>query len=362
MGWALRQLSLSFNLQVPNLSTPLQVFGTIGLILIVLEGSLELEFNKKKKPLIIKSTAMALVPLVVFSLLVGYAFSYFANVSFKLGIANALPLAVISSAIAIPTAKSLKDSDKEFVTYESSLSDIFGVILFNFVVLNETINSISVGVFLLEIVAILVISFVATLALALFLKESKHHVKFVPIILFVILIYGVSKLYHLPSLLFILLFGLVIGNLDEFRKYKFIENLKPQILQAEVHKFRDLNIELTFIIRVLFFLLFGFLIETDEIVNPATLIWAGAITSLIFILRALMLWILKIELKPLMFIAPRGLVSILLFLSLPQNQIISIANRSLLVQVVLLTALMLMIGNLMIPAKPKEKVIAPGIH
>ena len=49
-------------------------------------------------------------------------------------------LAIISSAIAIPSAQSLDQKSREFIIYESSLSDIIGVIVFNFVALNAIID------------------------------------------------------------------------------------------------------------------------------------------------------------------------------------------------------------------------------
>src|SRR6478609_6655733 len=129
VGWAVKQGTDFFEIPVPNLTSILPVLGTVGLILIVLEGSLELELNKSKFPFIGKTALVASIPMLLFSFGLAFAFHYFGNVSFKFGLANAIPLAVISSAIAIPSAQNLISKDKEFITYESSLSDIFGVIL-----------------------------------------------------------------------------------------------------------------------------------------------------------------------------------------------------------------------------------------
>ncbi|MBV5343520.1 sodium:proton antiporter, partial [bacterium] len=82
-------------------------------------------------------------------------------------------------------------------------------------------------------------------------------IKFTPIILLIILIYSISKIYHLPSLIFILIFGLFIGNLDELKRFKIIAKLNPEILNSEVKRFKEIATEITFMIRALFFLLFG---------------------------------------------------------------------------------------------------------
>ena len=73
---------------------------------------------------------MALVPLLLLSFIVAGVYSYINDCPLKTVLANVIPLSVISSAIAIPSARNLSQSLREFVTYESSLSDIFGVIFF----------------------------------------------------------------------------------------------------------------------------------------------------------------------------------------------------------------------------------------
>lgn len=130
VGWAVKQGTDALELPVPNLTSILPLLGTMGLILIVLEGSLELELNKSKFSFIGKTAIIAIVPMLIFSFGLAYAFQYYGGISFKTGLANAIPLAVISSAIAIPSAQNLIGKNKEFITYESSLLDIFGVIFF----------------------------------------------------------------------------------------------------------------------------------------------------------------------------------------------------------------------------------------
>lgn len=344
LGYAVKQASVYFGITIPNLIPLLPILGTIGLILIVLEGSLELELNKSKLPMIGKSSVIALIPMILGSLGLAFAFQYYGNVSFKIGLANAIPLAIISSAIAIPSAKNLLSKNKEFITYESSLSDIFGVLFFNFITLNDAIGSKSVGFFILELVVMLIISLLATLSLAFFLDKIKHTIKFLPIILMIILIYAISKEYHLPALLFILLFGLFLGNIDELKNYKLVQKIHLVNFNREVFKFKELTTEIAFLIRALFFMLFGYLIETAELFNSDTIIWAIAITIGIFVLRFIFLKLFKFKTSPLLFIAPRGLITILLFFSIPASQTMALANKSLIIQVIILTAFVMMLG------------------
>jgi Kef-type K+ transport system membrane component KefB len=55
LGWLARQLTYVFGIKLPDFSPILPVLGMVGLILIVLEGALELKLNKSKLPLLRKS-------------------------------------------------------------------------------------------------------------------------------------------------------------------------------------------------------------------------------------------------------------------------------------------------------------------
>lgn len=352
LGWAVRQVTGVLNLQLPDFSAILPVLGTVGLILIVLEGSLELELNRSKFKLIRKSLLGALLPMLALAFLLAWGLSFAGVFSFRDRLINVIPFCVISSAIAIPSVRTLSNDQREFIIYESSLSDIFGVLFFNFIAFNETFGAASFGVFGLQLLLIIAVSFIATLGLSLLLHKIDHHIKFVPIILMVVLIYEVAKVYHLPSLIFIMLFGLFLGNLDELRSFRWMQRFSAEELDSEVKKFRDLLTEGAFLIRALFFLLFGYLIETRELFNADSLLWAGIIVFSIFILRAIQLKLSRLPLSPLLFIAPRGLITVLLFLSVTPEHSIPLVNRSLVIQVVILSALVMMLG--LMTRKPEQ--------
>lgn len=358
LGWAVKQVADFVKLPIPDLNGVLPILGTIGLILIVLEGSLELELNRSKLGFVAKSSIIAFVPILIMSFGLGYAFMHFGATTFKIGLSNAIPFAIISSAIAIPSVQNLSKHNKEFVTYESSLSDIFGVIFFNFITLNAVISAATFGEFFLELLLIFVVTIIATFCLAYLLGKIKHHVKFIPIVLLIILIYEISKIFHLPALVFILFFGLFLGNLDQLKKYTIFEKVNLDILKTEVHKFSELTIEITFLVRALFFLLFGFLLDTVVLLNQQTVIWTGSIVVGILIIRVLFLKAFKFPIMPLVFIAPRGLITILLFLSIPATLQLDLANKSLVIQVIVLSAIVMMIGMMFHTKKdPVESVV-----
>jgi hypothetical protein len=352
LGWAVKQFTLWFGIKLPDFSNLLPILGTFGLILIVLEGALELDVNQTKFLIIRKSIIGAVFHLIVLAFLLAAVFYFSGDHSFKDSLTNAIPFCVISSAIAIPSVRNQRTSIREFVTYESSLSDILGVLIFNFLILNQVINFLSFSEFLMQLLVMALISFLATIGLSLLLNRIEHHVKFIPIILLIILIYSVSEVFHLPGLILILIFGLFIVNLDELKRFQWIDRLRPDNLNQEAIKFKELVIEATFLVRASFFLLFGYLIETSDVINLTTIPWATGIVLLIFALRAIQLKLSNLPMNPLLFVAPRGLITILLFLNILPSHRIPLVNESLVIQVILLTAVSMMPGLLASRAEP----------
>ena len=108
------------------------VLGTIGLILIVLEGALELQIKKENLGLLLKGFIAALVVLLLNIALVSQLIEALTGLNDHLSVLLAVPLSIISSAVAIPSATGLLEQDKEFVVFESTFSDILGILIFNY--------------------------------------------------------------------------------------------------------------------------------------------------------------------------------------------------------------------------------------
>ena len=289
---------------------------------------------------------MSALPMVATSIILAWILNHYFNIPWYVGILNAIPVSIISSAIAIPSASRLDKVTKSFIIYESSLSDIIGVIIFNFMLQNQEIKGNSFAFFGVGLLSMIGITFLASIILAFLMKRIKHHVKFAPIIISIILIYSVSKYFHLPALILILIFGLFINNLDSFSRFSIIKKLEPEILEKEVLKLKEITAEATFLIRSLFFLTFGFLIAPQELINPQSLFLSLLTIAIILFLRKIFLFIFRLNPFPILFFAPRGLITVLLFLSIPENLRIPILNESYVTQTILISALLLMFGTM----------------
>lgn len=354
-GFLVKQLALYFGIEsIPNLERLLPVLGTLGLLLIVLDGSMELELDHSKRKMIESAFFAAIVPLIFTSFYISYLFYLEGADSFKNALLHAIPFVVVSSAVAIPISNMLRNSEREFVVYESSFSDILGVFFFNFIALNDRINFSSISTFFLELLLLLVISILASLFLTFLVRKLDHKVKFMPIIISVILIYFLVKEIHLPALLFVLIFGIFLANLDQFKSFKLVKKLHPEKIEGDVEKFKEITGEVTFVVRALFFVIFGYSLEALEIFNPHSILLSSMIVAGIFVIRGLYLSIVNLPINPLIYMAPRGLITILLYLSIPAAIKLDFVNKSVLVQVVLLTVLITTIG--LIVSKKTNKI------
>lgn len=345
LGWVLKISAGLFRIPIPDLEFILPLLGTAGLVLIVLDGSLDLELDKSKFVPIARSFAGATFSVLAVSFILAWLFAIFSATDFRQALINAIPISIISSAIAIPSTKHLCRKNKEFVVYDTSFSDVMGVIFFTFITINYVYTVESFLTFGLQMLQMLFISIIATAILSFLLSRMKHQIKFIPIILLVMLIYSLAELFHLPALIFILLFGIAIGNLDKIIAFQFINTTMTDSLEKEVTRFKQITTELTFLIRSLFFMVFGFMIETKDILDFKSLIWAIVIISIALGIRTIQLKLTKQKLMPLLFILPRGLITILLFMSIAPELQISFVTRNLILQIIVISTLIMTIGT-----------------
>jgi potassium/hydrogen antiporter len=347
-GMAIHYFASFWKIGIPDMSGLLPVMGTLGLILIVLEGSMDLTLSRDKRKLIVGSVSSAILLFAVFVGVFTYIAVYYFRFDLKMSVMNIIPLAIISSAVAIPSAAGLGQADREFVVYESSFSDIIGILVFNFVLLSSGSLGSDIASFFAELVITLLASVLFSAGLAVLLHKINHHVKYVIIMTAIILVYALAKLIHLPSLLVVLIFGLVMNNNVLFENRFSIKIISFEDFNADLTSFKNIVAELTFIIRCFFFILFGYYTRIADLLNLNNLLIALIICASIFIMRALFFkTVLRVPLNPLVYFAPRGLITILLFLNMPASMLLPFMNVGVVTQVIFITILMMTFGNIL---------------
>ncbi len=301
----------------------LEILGIVGLILIVLEAALDLELRKNKLRLIGLSGLVAGLSLFFNTFFLAFGIRYFiGNLDMLTAVIYAIPLSITSSAIVIPSVTRLDRAKREFLIYESTISDILGIMFFYLLVENlDTAGATKVGLnVLINIGGTLLLSVTLSYAMIIAFQRIKSDVKLFLFFAVLILFYAIGKLFHLSSLLMILVFGLVLENRMLFfsgflRKYLYEENVKRVLVD-----FKLLTRESSFVVRTFFFFILGMSITLAGVFVPDILLLTLYFMVGLFSFR----WIIfKIIFKrnyfPQFFIAPRGLISILLFFAIPKE-------------------------------------------
>ncbi len=294
----------------------LPVVGTIGLILIVLEGSLDLELRRKRLRLIARSSSAALLGFV--ATLVAFTALLYWMLGFELPQAAlaAMPFAVISSAVAIPSAHGLPDATREFVVYESALSDILGVLVFYAWLAAGG----SLGMFTGELFGGGALSLLAAVAFALLLffiiNRIEGHVRFVPLLAGLMLLYAVGKVLHLSPLVLVLVCGLLLNNPHLLERTRYLKAIHGPGYDKTLGEFKGLVAELTFATKSVFFIMLGYWTDLSHMVDWRAWALAAAMVGVIYASRTVILFVLRVQdPKRLLWIATRGLITVLLYLT-----------------------------------------------
>lgn len=334
-----------FGLKIEFVDMVLPILGTLGLVLIVLEGALELHITHEARGRILRAGAMAVMGVLVTGGLIAVAIRYGLHTSWYQAWLLAVPFSVISSAVAIPAAATLLKIDRETVVYESALSDIVGVLLFY--ALLDSHNGVAgalAGVFM-GITLSGVIGAMAGVVILILLTRIESHVRFVPLIFGLVMVYSASKLVHLAPLVSVLAVGLMLNNANLLTGIPRLAKLVPESLFAEIIAFKHLTAELTFVVRTFFFLLLGYSTAVDSLIDPYAWVATFVIVGIIFASRRVLLaGVYRTPTDTLFWFAPRGLITILLYLNIPQEDRIANFPTGTLMLTVLMTTLILTVG------------------
>lgn len=328
----------------PNFEGSLEILGTVGLIMIVLEAALELELKRDKLMPIIKSMMIALIGLVGSVWVAALILHQFIDgMTMQSAWLYATPLSILSSAIIIPSVGGLENFKKEFHIYESTFSDIFGIMMFYFLVggLNPAEDGGVVG-FTINLFLTILIAIVASYAIILIFQRIKSQAKLFLLIAVLLLLYAIGKKFHLSSLIIILIFGLIVKNIKLFFPGKTKVFLNEERMHQIYHELHIITLETAFVVRTFFFVIFGITIVLSSLLNVKVALISVLIIASIYLIRWLILRIFfGSNILPQLFIAPRGLITVLLFYAIPNQAKIEGFESGILLFVIIGTSLIM---------------------
>jgi NhaP-type Na+/H+ or K+/H+ antiporter len=260
----------------------------------VLEGALDLRLAAGRRRFLVRTFASSLLGVALTTTALAMVAEALFGLSWGRAFLAAAPFGVISSAVAIPSADALAPQDREFVIYESSWSDILGVMGFNALLLAERGGPVTAHV-LLGSVAVVLAGGVIALAVWWLVGHLEGHVKFLPLLFALLLVYTGAEALHLSPLLIVLILGLVLNNAHVLERFRWLRRLRSPHYDAELARPKHLTAEATFLVRTFFFLLLGYVTPLNQFADAAA--WGSAlvIVALIFGLR----WcVLKLDGQP----------------------------------------------------------------
>ena len=338
----------------------IEILGTVGLIMIVFEAGLDLKLGRNKLKLIRNSFFSALIILIISCGLITTILYYWLNQPIINCIVYAIPLSIMSSSIVIPSLHHLTNAKKEFLIYEASFSDIIGIMIFNYFIADELMTWRSVGIFGANIVISILLSLLLSFILFLVLAKTKLNIKFFLIFSLLILLYAGGKMFHLPSLIIILVFGLMINNWEKIPIKKLSHYFPQTQVEPLRHLLHSITAESSFLVRTFFFLLFGFSIQLDFVGEREVLIIGSLIVLALLLVRYLYLrFFLHTNIFPEVVFIPRGLITIVLFYKIPSGLMLSTFNQGILFYIILCSSIIMTIGMIFYK-KGNEDVIEEG--
>jgi hypothetical protein len=346
-GILINKISQQYHLGLPDLQPTVNILGLVGLLLIVLEAALDLKITKEKMPLIVKAFTTALLILIGTSFAIAYLiYGMGLTHDFYTAYINALPLSVVSSAIVIPSVNFLDEEKKEFLIYESTFSDILGILAFDIALMIPESNGHIIAKVGGGLIFTVIVSFIVGYLLIFLFQKINTKIKFFLFLSILAALFILGKIMHLSSLILILTFGLMLENYPVFFKGKLQGVFDKDKINEVKEQFKLITFETAFLIRTFFFVLFGMTINIDGIFYENVMIIGTFILLLTFLVRYINLKVFfrGKSLFPEVFMAPRGLITILLFYKIPEAYKIPYFSKEVISFVILGSAVLMMLG------------------
>lgn len=327
----------------------LEILGIVGVIMIVLEAALELKLDRDKVVPISIAFVIALVGLLASAWVTALILQFFMpEMSTLQAWIYATPLSVLSSAIIIPSVVDLRVDKKEFHIYESTFSDILGIMIFYFLTAQlgngDETNHSGGGFLTFGITTVLTIflSLLFSYVIVFVFQNIKSHTKQFLLIAVLLLLYSVGKLMHLSSLILIFLFGLVIANMDIFFKGPLKKWLDKSKADEIYHGLHVVTLETAFVVRTFFFVIFGITIVFSSLASWDVLGVSALCLAIIYVIRFVLLRVsIGDDIMPQLYIAPRGLITILLYYAIPEEAKVASFSEGILLFIIIGTSLIM---------------------
>jgi Kef-type K+ transport system membrane component KefB len=262
-----------------------ETFGILGLIMILLEAGLDLRVSRGKIKLIRNAFLSALFIFLLSTAACSALVYYFLQEEYLRCLIYAIPLSIVSSAIVIPSISHLEETKKEFLVYETSFSDIIGIMLFNYIIAGNFFHASNIAFLFASTFFSIIFSIAFSILILFMLTRITSKVKFYLVLSILVLLYAGGKQLHLPSLFMILMFGVTVANWQTQPIHQLYKWASPAQVREIGHFLHYITAESSFIIRTFFFFIFGLTIDIRLLSDPNVLLIGSLLTAALLAIR-----------------------------------------------------------------------------
>ena len=118
----------------------------------------------------------------------------------------------------------------------------------------------------------------------------------------------------------ILIFGVILNNYKIFFKGGLMKLLDGERVEGVLGDFKIITAESAFVVRTFFFIIFGWSVYLGSLLSFKVIGIGLIIIAIIYVVRVIILFIFNgKDIIPQLFLAPRGLITVLLFFAIPKE-------------------------------------------
>ena len=222
--------------------------------------------------------------------------NHFFKIDLFVSILLTVPLSILKTlAILLPSIGSVEENKREFLIYESTFSDIVGIIVFYTVLgvlnpINEDMRG--YGFIVGDLIGTTAFSIVISYFLIYVFQKLRGQAKLFLLISVLMILYAFGEMLNLSSLIIILMFGLILNNYKLFFRgtlFNLIDDEEKTL--GIIEDFKTVTLESAFVIRTFFFILFGWSIKMDDLLNLNSFLIGASIVFIIFFVRSITLFL-----------------------------------------------------------------------
>ncbi|MEW6035336.1 MAG: cation:proton antiporter [Candidatus Micrarchaeota archaeon] len=257
------------------------IFGTLALVVLLFDGGLSLNLRS----VIFKSGRVVLVgALTTFLAIIGcyLYFGYFLGVNPLIGAIFGALAGGIGSATTISIVRSLSLPKEigDFLTMESSITDVFSIILtivFTGALISGSLDLQFLGQSVMSrfSVGVMLGALFGLLSLAILSRIEKGY-NYVVTFALMLMIYAFIELLGGSGAIGVLIFGIVFGNETEIRRVLNMGNGERNFTS------RGVQAEISFFIRTFFLVFLGVVVNLGSVTN---LLLAVGLMALLYVIR-----------------------------------------------------------------------------